>query len=170
MASAARVRAIVMCALVAAGVATCGRKTDVKPPQLVAPHIVTELSLTTLPDGVAVRWSRPTKYADGTTMEDLGGFVIERSRNNEQFAELVRVPVTDRGRFQKETRFEHLDHLVMQGTTYHYRVVAFTTDEYYSAPSGAATLTWDPQPSPTPSTTPAASPSPTARRGATKGH
>lgn len=158
--------AVATCALPVAG---CARKTDVKPPQLVAPHTVAEVSLTTLPDAVAVRWSRPTKYVDGTNMEDLGGFVVERSRNNEQFAELARVPVTDRGRFQKVTRFEHVDHLMMRGTTYHYRIVAFTTDGYYSAPSGAATITWDPQPSPSPSTTPAASASPRARRGAKKG-
>ena len=98
-------------------------------------------------------------------MEDLGGFVVERSRNNEQFAELARVPVTDRGRFQKATRFEHADKLTMRGTTYHYRIVAFTTDGYYSAPSGAATITWDPQPSPSPSTTPVADASPRPHRG-----
>ncbi len=161
----------VLLAMAAAAVIACGRTTDVKPPQLVAPHVVTEVSLTTLADGVAVRWSRPTTYVDGTTMEDLGGFVVERSRNNQQFAELARIPVTDRGRFQKATRFEHVDHAVMQGTTYHYRVVAFTTDGYYSAPSGAATITWDPtQTSASPSlgATPAASASPRPRHR--KGH
>jgi hypothetical protein len=121
----------------------CGRKTDVKPPQLVAPRTVTEVSLSTKPDGIEVGWSRPTEYVDGTTMEDLNGFVVERSRNNEAFRELARVPVTDRGRFQKAKRFEYLDKALTEGTTYHYRVVAFTTDGYYGAPSGAATLTWD---------------------------
>ncbi len=162
-------RALALGVAGALALVSCGRKTEVKPPQLVAPHTVAEVSLTTLPDGVAVKWSRPTKYVDGTDMEDLGGFVVERSRNNEQFAELTRVPVTDRGRFQKTTRFEYVDKLVMHETTYHYRIVAFTTDGYYSAPSGAATITWDPQPSPSPSTTPAASASPKPRRGAKKG-
>jgi hypothetical protein len=137
----------------------CGRKTEVKPPQLVAPRPVTEISLTTLADGVAIRWTRPTEYVDGTTMEDLGGFAIERSRNNQPFTELTRVPVTDRGRFQKAKRFEYVDQAVMEGTTYHYRVVAFTTDGYYSAPSGAATITWEPaQPSPSPVRTPVKGP------------
>jgi hypothetical protein len=155
--------------VVGLALASCGRKTEVKPPQLVAPHTVTEVSLTTLADGVAVRFSRPTKYVDGTDMEDLGGFVVQRSRNNEQFEEVGRVPVTDRGRFEKEKRFEYVDHRVMSGTTYHYRIVAFTTDEYYSAPSGAATITWEPpQPSPSPSATPAAR-APKSRRGTTKG-
>jgi len=159
--TAATALALIACTVPCAG---CARKTDVKPPQLVAPHIVTEVSLTTLPDGVSVRWTRPTKYVDGTNMEDLGGFVVERSRNNEQFAELARVPVTDQGRFQKVTRFDYVDKQMLRGTTYHYRIVAFTTDGYYSAPSGPATITWDPQASPSPSTTPAASASPRPHR------
>jgi hypothetical protein len=140
-----------------AALLACGRKTDVKPPQLVAPHVVGEVALTSRPDGVAIRWSRPTQYVDGTSMEDLAGFVIERSRNNEPFAELARVPVTDRGRFQKTKRFEYLDQQVMPEGVYHYRIVAFTTDRYYSAASGVATLEWLP---------PAASPGPTPTSGA----
>jgi len=151
-----RVRAGALTLLVLAVVA-CGRKTDVKPPQLVAPRTVTEVSLTTRADGIEIGWARPTEYVDGTTMEDLGGFVIERSRNNEAFRELTRVAVTDRGRFQKAKRFQYVDQAVTPDTTYHYRVVAFTTDGYYGAPSGAATLTWErPQPSPSPGIAPTA--------------
>jgi len=142
-----------------AAIVACGRKTDVKPPEFVAPRMVTELALTTRADGVALSWTRPTEYADGTTMEDLAGFLIERSRHNEPFRELARVPVTDRGRFQKEKRFEYVDTAVIEGAVYHYRVVAFTTDGYYSAPSGAATIEWE-RPSPSPS----AGGSPAARR------
>lgn len=144
--------------LAVAALPACGRKTNPKPPELVAPRTVSEVSLTTLADGVMIRWSRPTQYVDGSTMEDLGGFVIERSRNNEPFAELARVPVTDRGKFQKAKRFEYIDHAVADGTTYHYRVVAFTTDQYYGADSGAATIVWTPP-------SPALSPAPSPRAG-----
>ena len=155
----------------ALALAACARKTEVKPPRLVEPHTITEVSLTTLADGVAIRWSRPTKYVDGTNMEDLAGFVVERSRNNEPFEERDRVPVTDRGRFQKAARFDYSDHAVMEGTTYHYRIMAFTTDGYYGGPSGAATITWEPpHPSPSPGATPAPGASPRRRHGATKGH
>lgn len=133
----------------------CGRKTEVKPPEFVAPRMITEVALTTRPDGVGLSWTRPTEYVDGTTMEDLSGFVIERSRHNEPFRELARVEVTDRGRFQKERRFSYVDTAVIENATYHYRVVAFTTDGYYGAPSGAATLTWEPpHPSPSPTAAP----------------
>lgn len=147
-----RPRVALLLALLSATCA-CGRKTDPKPPELVAPRAVAELSLATLPDGVAIRWSRPTAYVDGTKMEDLAGFLIERSRNNQPFEELARVPVTDQGRFQTTKRFEYVDRAVMAGTTYHYRIVAFTTDEYYSADSGAATITWQSPPTPGPTAT-----------------
>ena len=115
-----------------------------KPPQLVAPKAVQELSLSTQSQGILVRWSRPTEYVDGTGMDDLGGFVVERNRYNSKFEEIARVPVTDRGRFQKAKRFDYLDTQLLPGAVYHYRVVAFTTDLYYSAPSDAAEITWSP--------------------------
>jgi hypothetical protein len=145
---------LLLIATMAVALVACGRKTDPKPPELVAPRAVSELALTTRADGVMIRWLRPTQYVDGSSMEDLAGFVIERSRNNEPFSELVRVPVTDRGMFQKVKRFEYVDTTVASGTTYHYRILAFTTDDYYSADSGVATIEWKPPtavPSPAPS-------------------
>jgi hypothetical protein len=150
-------RTLGLAALLLITVATCGRKTEPKPPELVAPSTVSEVALSSRPDGVAITWSRPNEYVDGSTMEDLGGFAIERSRNNEPFEELARVLVTDRGKFQKTKRFEYVDRAVADGTTYHYRIVAFTTDGYYSADSGAATVTWSlpgANPSPAPSLEP----------------
>lgn len=135
--------------LIALAVCSCGRKTAPRPPELVAPRPVTRFALNSLGEGVQLRWTRPTEYVDGSTMEDLAGFVVERSRENQPFGEYARVPVTDRGRFQKAKRFEYLDRTVTPGTTYHYRIVAFTADGYYSVASGAATISWTP-PSPTP--------------------
>lgn len=133
----------------------CGRKTMPKPPQLVAPKAVQELSLATQGTGILVRWSRPTEYVDGTGMDDLGGFVVERNRYNSKFEEVARVPVTDQGRFQKAKRFDYLDTQLTAGAIYHYRIVAFTADHYYSSPSDAAEITWNP-PSASPAPTPAA--------------
>lgn len=151
-------------AVLALGLAVpaCGRKTMPKPPQLVAPRAVQELSLATQSGGILVRWSRPTEYVDGTDMKDLGGFVVERNRYNSKFEEIARVPVTDRGRFQKAKRFDYLDTKLLPGATYHYRIVAYTTDDYYSVPSDAAEITWNPPGpssaagSPAPAATPAA--------------
>ena len=144
--------------LVVLAVCACGRKTDVRPPELVAPRPVAELALTTLAEGVELRWARPTAYVDGSRMEDLAGFVVERSKESEPFDELGRLAVGDRGRFQKVKRFEYLDRTVVPGATYHYRIVAFTADGYYSAASGAGTITWSPPPRPAPSGSPAGAP------------
>lgn len=156
-----RVRGLLVSALVGALLAApaCGRKTPPKPPQLVAPKAVQELSLSTQRDGILVRWSRPTEYVDGTSMEDLGGFVVERNRYNSPFMEIARVPVTDRGRFQKAKRFDYLDTQLLPGAIYHYRIVAFTTDGYFSTPSDAAEITWNGTPAPD-APSPAASPVP----------
>jgi hypothetical protein len=134
-------------------VPACGRKTMPKPPQLVAPKPVQELSLATQKGGILVRWTRPTEYVDGSGMEDLGGFIVERNRYNSKFEEIGRVPVTDQGRFQKAKRFDFVDTHLLDGATYHYRVVAFTTDRYFSSPSDAAEITWNP-----PNAAPAPSP------------
>ncbi len=145
-------------AALVAPIAACGRKTMPKPPQLVAPQVVEELSLTTQSNGILVRWSRPTEYVDGTSMEDLGGFVVERNRYNSPFEEIARVPVTDQGRFQKAKRFDYVDARLLDGALYHYRIVAFTTDGYYSSPSAAAEIAWNGAPAAAPSKTPAAQP------------
>jgi len=135
-------------------VLACGRKTDPRPPELVAPQPASKLSLTTGPDAITLGWSRPTSYVDGSSMEDLAGFVVERSGANSTFVEIGRVPVTDRGRFQKAKRFEYVDGTVDPDAVYHYRIVAFTSDGYYSAPSGAVSVTWQPAPLPSPTSTP----------------
>ncbi|MCC6849930.1 MAG: fibronectin type III domain-containing protein [Deltaproteobacteria bacterium] len=153
---AGRAAALTILAL-ACALPACGRKTLPRPPQLVAPRAVQELSLATQSDGILVRWSRPTEYVDGSEMEDLGGFVVERNRYNSDFEEVARVPVTDRGRFQKAKRFDYVDTRLLSGATYHYRIVAYTTDGYYSVPSGAAEITWSP-----PGSTPADAPTPAA--------
>ena len=142
----------VLAALTTAG--GCGRKTAPKPPQLVAPRPVTAVALSAQPTGVEVSWDRSTDYVDGSRMTDLGGFLVERQEFGPEFREIARVEVTDRGRFRQQKRFEYLDEDMMPGTTYHYRVVAFTLDGYYSASSGVATITWSPPETAPPPSTP----------------
>jgi len=144
--------------IVVATVAGCGRKTLPRPPAMVAPQTVTSVALSVRPTGIEIGWDRSTRYVDGSRMTDLGGFIVERQSFSTEFHEIARVPVTDRGRFRQAKRFEHLDEDVTPDMMYHYRVVAFTLDGYYSAPSGAAAITWvRPDAAATPATSPAAS-------------
>jgi hypothetical protein len=148
-------RAALLLAVVAATWPACGRKTPVRPPELVAPRSVKDVALQKHADGIEISWSRPTQYVDGETMDDLAGFIVERNSYSTDFLEVARVPVTDRGRFQQAKRFAWIDRNVSADTAYFYRVVAFTTDGYYSVPSGVAAVTWSPPaPSPTPGATP----------------
>jgi hypothetical protein len=121
--------------LLLAALVGCGRKTDVKAPQLVAPQPIAALAAENESDGIRLRWERPRDYVDGTSMNDLAGFRIERRRGSEEFAELARVEVEDRYRFQQVRRFRYLDTTTEVGVAYEYRVYCFTLDGYESAVS-----------------------------------
>ena len=74
-------------------------------------------------------------------MTDLGGFVIERAAIDAlTYRRIAELAVTDRDRFRQIKRFKHLDRDVTPGAAYRYRVVSFTVDRYFSAPSNAVTI------------------------------
>jgi hypothetical protein len=121
----------------------CGRKAPPRPPEDVMPATITNLSATNTAEGIQLSWSRPGTYADGARMPDLGGFVIERAEGAEPHASFARVEtitVSDRDRFRQVKRFRYLDRGTMPGLTYRYRVVSFTVDRYFSAPSNLVTI------------------------------
>jgi len=122
-------------------VAACGRKAPPRPPEEVVPRPLADLAASNLPDGVQLSWSRPLLYADGERMTDLGGFLVERATGDAlAYRKIAELEVTDRDRFRQIRRFKHLDADVTPGVTYRYRVVSFTVDRYFSAPSNAVTI------------------------------
>lgn len=134
--------ALLLSALCAAGLAlpACGRKTLVKPPELVAPETIDSLSATNGADGIRLIWRRPVKQADGTRLSDLGAFRVERSTAGAPFSAIATVEVTDRDRLEQARRFRWLDADTVLGETYQYRVFSFTTDAYVSQPSNIVTV------------------------------
>jgi hypothetical protein len=125
----------------------CGRKTDVRPPELVAPEPVGDLTLEATDKTIQLHWGRPQKYVDGSNMDDLGGFVVLRATENGQgkagaFSRVATVPVEDRDRFHKAKKFSYTDEQLTTGTLYRYRVQVFTLDGYYSSPSNTVELAW----------------------------
>lgn len=125
----------------------CGRKTPVRPPELVAPEPIGDLTLEVADKGARLHWGRPQKYVDGSNMDDLGGFAVLRATQDGQgkvgaFSQVATIPVEDRDRFRKAKRFSYTDEQVTAGTLYRYRVQAFTLDGYYSSPSNTAELVW----------------------------
>jgi hypothetical protein len=135
----------------------CGRKTAIKPPEFVAPATIASLAAHNTADGIRLTWRRPATYADGSRMEDLGAFRLERSAARGPFTPIATVAVTDRDRIQKARRFRWLDVAVAVGETYQYRVISFTTDGYVSQPSNVVTIERSvPTPAPAPTATPQA--------------
>jgi hypothetical protein len=121
--------------------AGCGRKGLPRAPEDVVPRSLADLAASNVADGIQLSWSRPQLYADGTRMPDLGGFLVERATDAAlTYQRIAELTVTDRDRFRQIKRFKHLDRDVTLGVAYRYRVVSFTVDRYFSAPSNAVTI------------------------------
>lgn len=128
----------------------CGRKTQVRPPEMVAPEPITGLTAEVQDKGIKLRWERPQKYVYGGDLDDLGGFVIFRADQNAtgeeaQFTRIAEMKVEDQERFRKAKKFSYTDEQITAGTLYRYRVQAFTLDGYYSRPSNTIEVTWKKQ-------------------------
>lgn len=125
----------------------CGHKTAIYPPEFVAPRAIEDLRLTVSQSGIELRWSRPRTYADGRTMDDLGGFVVLRAAqptggSPAGFSPLVTIPIEDRARFRQTRRFRFTDERLRPGTRYQYRIQSFTVDGESSIPSNTVQHLW----------------------------
>ncbi len=140
------IAAIYGCAIVLTVASGCGHKTDIRPPEFVAPEGVGDLALSIEKEGVRLRWSRPLHYADGSDMDDLGAFVVMRasrdSAETRTFERIAIVPVEDRERFQQTKKFVYTDVGLTSGTFYRYRVFAVTLDGYQGNNSNTVELVW----------------------------
>ncbi len=124
--------------------AACGRKAPPRPPEDVAPKTIADLAATNTTEGIRLSWSRPLTYTDETRMPDLAGFIVERAIGTTlpaAFKKVSLLEVSDRDRFRQEKHFQYVDPEVEPGTDYRYRVVSFTLDRYFSAPSNVVTIT-----------------------------
>ena len=131
----------VACCLLPFLAAGCGHTAPPLAPEDVAPRQLADLAASNAADGIQLSWSRPHLYANGTRMTDLGGFLVERATNGAlTYQRIAELTVTDRDRFRQVKRFKHLDRDVTPGVAYRYRVVSFTVDRYFSAPSNAVTI------------------------------
>ena len=130
--------------LLAASLLACGRKAPPRPPEDIVPQTISDLTVTNVAEGIQLSWSRPVNCADGTRLTDLAGFVVERAVGTQPrvpFGRLAVLEVGDRDRFRQVKQFQHVDRDTNAETTYQYRVVSFTLDRYFSAPSNVVTIT-----------------------------
>ena len=126
----------------------CGHKTIVRPPELVIPASVNDLTLEVVEKGVDLRWGRAQRTVGGEDLDDLAGFVVLRAAQDPQgqtseFTQVTMIPVEDRDRFRKNKKFGYTDEELTAGTLYRYRVLAFTLDGYYGKASNTVELVWE---------------------------
>lgn len=128
--------------LIALVASACGRKGDLRAPELAAPKPVNNLSARAAPDGVTLTWNRPTEYIDGKEIKDLASFVIFRKEISPScldcpvpYRQLQIVSVEDREKFIKQKQYRYDDLEVRANSIYRYRVSAQLFDGSLSAPS-----------------------------------
>jgi hypothetical protein len=123
-------------ALLVAMPSACGRKGAPRPPQWVVPNSPEPVLVEDADRGVRIAWKRPRAYADGSSLDDLGSFEIERAcEPDTTFRTVGVVRLFDRDRFRKEREFSVIDLDVPPGIPCRYRVIAVTIDEYRSDPA-----------------------------------
>jgi hypothetical protein len=120
----------------------CGKKGDPRPPELAIPKTITNLSVRSGPAGIALTWSRPTEYVDGSELKDLASFVIFRKELSQScpdcpvpYRQLTTVNVEDQQKFVKQKQYRFDDQEVRPKAIYRYRVSSQLFDGSLSAPS-----------------------------------
>jgi hypothetical protein len=120
----------------------CGKKGDPRAPELVIPKTITNLSARSGPTGIALTWSRPTEYVDGSELKDLASFVIFRKEVSQScpdcpvpYRQLTIVNVEDQQKFVKQKQYRFDDQEVRPKAIYRYRISSQLFDGSLSAPS-----------------------------------
>ncbi len=141
-------RILLLTLIIVAGAAACGKKGDLRAPELAAPKPINNLSARPAPDGVTLTWNRPTEYIDGKEIKDLASFVIFRKEISPTcldcpvpYRQLRIVNVEDREKFVKQKRYRYDDLEVRANAVYRYRVSAQLFDGSLSAPSNEVEVT-----------------------------
>ena len=107
----------------------CGKKGDPRAPELVTPKLITNLAAKAAADSVALTWSRPTEFVDGSALKDLASFVIFRKEISPScldcpvpYRQMTTVNVEDREKFVRLKQYRFDDREVRANTIYRYRV------------------------------------------------
>jgi hypothetical protein len=143
-----RVGLALMLVLLSAG---CGKKGELRAPELATPRVIENLTATPTANGVALTWTKPTQYVDGRALTDLTSFVIFRKDISPTcvdcpvpYRPLTTVDVEDQERFVKQKQYRYVDEEVQDKMTYRYRVSSQLRDGTLSEPSNEVEITRGP--------------------------
>jgi len=133
---------ILLPCLVVLAVCACGKKGELRAPELATPETIKNLTVRQNPAGVMLTWSRPARYVDGKDLTDLSGFIIFRKDISPAcvdcpaaYRPLTVVNVEDQDKFMKQKQYRFIDEQVQAKTTYRYRVSSQLKDGSLSEPS-----------------------------------
>jgi hypothetical protein len=129
----------------------CGKKGDPRAPELATPKVIENLRASLVSNGVALTWSRPTEYVDGSALKDLVGFVIFRKELSPTcidcpvpYRTLTTLDIEDREKFVKQKQLRYVDEETQPNMTYRYRVSSELKDGSLSEPSNEVEITRGP--------------------------
>jgi hypothetical protein len=135
-------RRVIIVLMMLCGSFGCGKKGDLRAPELATPKVITNLAARPGPSGITLTWSRPTEYVDGTPLKDLASFVIFRKEVSQScpdcpvpYRQLTTVNVEDREKFVRQKQYRYDDQEVRPNTIYRYRIASQLLDSSLSAPS-----------------------------------
>jgi len=139
---------LIIILLVVAMISGCGKKGELRAPELAAPKPITNLTARVAGNAIALTWSRPTEYIDGKEMKDLASFVIFRKEVSQScldcpvpYRQLTIVNVEDHERFVKQKQYRYDDQEAQSKSIYRYRVASQLFDGSLSAPSNEVEIT-----------------------------
>jgi hypothetical protein len=129
----------------------CGKKADLRAPELATPRVIENLTARAVANGVALTWRRPTEYVDGSELKDLAGFLILRKDISPTcpdcpvpYRPLTTLDVEDQEKFVKQKQYRYVDEEVQDKMTYRYRVSSQLKDGSLSQPSNEVEITRGP--------------------------
>ncbi len=132
-------------------IVSCGKKGPPRAPELAVPETIKDLKAEAGGGGIALTWSRPTRYLDGKPLDDLAGFVVFRKEITQvcpecpaPYRKRITLPVEDQQKFLKKQKFRYVDGQLTPQVNYVYRVFSRLMDGSLSDPSNEAKLTWKP--------------------------
>jgi hypothetical protein len=137
--------------VVVVGIGGCGKKGDPRAPELATPETIKDLRGRPDKAGIALIWTRPTRYVDGKALNDLAGFVIFRKEISKTcpdcpvpYREQAAVNVEDQEKFMKKKQYGFVDKELKPQTTYRYRIFSKLMDNSLSDPSNEIEVAWKP--------------------------
>lgn len=137
--------------VVVVGIGGCGKKGDPRAPELATPQTIKDLRGRPDKGGIALTWTRPTRYVDGKALNDLAGFVIFRKELSKTcpdcpvpYREQAAVNVEDQEKFMKKKQYGFVDKELKPQTTYRYRIFSKLMDNSLSDPSNEIEVAWKP--------------------------